>query len=257
MIDVTSDGSRQWMATRDGEPAGTLRALVRPDHRCCLYAQVPPANLDVLIALHEAALPALDGDVFAEIDEPLGGADGAGAALVALGYQVTRREHHYAIRTDAIDADRAPLPAGFTVVSAADADLDRVRELDDALRQDVPGSDGWRNDPTTFATELLADPQFDPATYLIAVDASGGYAGLVRIWIRPAGARLGLVAVRPAYRRQGLAMALLARGFAPLTDRSLDHVVCEVDVTNTASNSVMARLGARRSDGGLELVYRR
>ena len=86
----------------------------------------------------------------------------------------------------------------------------RPIERSAALRQDVPGSDGWRNDPATFAEQLRADPQFDPATYLIAVDRSGAYAGLVRIWIRTAGPRLGLVAVRPAYRRQGLAMALLA-----------------------------------------------
>ncbi len=254
---MTNVGPGRWTATRAGQSAGTLAALVRPDGRCSVYAQVAPDDIDTLVALHRAALSALDGNVFTEIDEPLGDAHGASPALVALGYQITRREHHYAIPTDAIDVDRAPLPAGFTVVSAADADLDRIRELDDALRQDVPGSDGWRNDPATFAEQLLADPQFDPATYLIAIDGSGAYAGLVRIWIRPSGPRLGLIAVRREYRRHGLAMALLARSLAGLTDRSVGHVVCEVDVTNTASNAVMARLGARRIGSGLELVHRR
>jgi RimJ/RimL family protein N-acetyltransferase len=149
------------------------------------------------------------------------------------------------------------VPAGFTVVSAVDADLDRVRELDDALRQDVPGSAGWRNDPATFAEQLSADPQFDPATYLVAIEPSGAYAGLVRIWIRTAGPRLGLIGIRPAHRRRGLAMALLARAFAGLPDRSAGYVVCEVDIANAASTAVMARLGAHRTGHGLELVRRR
>ena len=75
----------------------------------------------------------------------------------------------------------AALPAELDVVSAADADITRLRLLDDALRQDVPGCQGWRWDTEQFRAETFG-PFFDPATYLVAVDrASGQYAGLVRV----------------------------------------------------------------------------
>jgi ribosomal protein S18 acetylase RimI-like enzyme len=140
-------------------------------------------------------------------------------------------------------------------VSAADCDVDRLRELDDALRQDVPGATGWRNDPVRFADQTFADPEFDPATYLIAVaESTGGYAGLVRVWVRPEGSRLGLIGVLPAFRRRGLAVALLNRVFGVLSARGQAEVSCEVDETNTASNELFTSLGARRVGGAVELM---
>jgi GNAT superfamily N-acetyltransferase len=113
----------------------------------------------------------------------------------------------------------AGLPAGLDVLSAADADITRLRLLDDALRQDVPGSAGWRWDAEEFRAETL-NPFSDPATYLVAVDrASGEYAGLVRIWRNRAGPRLGLIAMLARYRRRGVARALLGRAFAVLAAR--------------------------------------
>jgi ribosomal protein S18 acetylase RimI-like enzyme len=146
-------------------------------------------------------------------------------------------------------------PDGFAVMSAADADVDRLRELDDALRQDVPGAAGWRNDPLTFADQTFKDPEFDPATYLIAVrENTGRYAGLVRVWIRPGLPRLGLSGVLAAHRRQGLAIALIARAFGVISARGQAEVTCEVDETNVASNALMVRLGARRTGGAVELI---
>jgi ribosomal protein S18 acetylase RimI-like enzyme len=142
-------------------------------------------------------------------------------------------------------------------VSAAAVDIDRLRELDDALRQDVPGTDGWRNEPDTFADQVTGDAQFDPATYLVAVDdASGAYAGLVRVWVRTPTSRLGLIAVRRDYRRRGLAMALLAAAFGAIVARGQREVETEVDETNVESNALMQRLGARRVGGAIELVRR-
>jgi ribosomal protein S18 acetylase RimI-like enzyme len=65
--------------------------------------------------------------------------------------------------------------------------------------------------------------------------------------------RLGLIGVLPAYRRRGLAGALLARVFGVLATRGQAEVSCEVDETNVASNALMAGLGARRVGGSLEL----
>jgi hypothetical protein len=62
------------------------------------------------------------------------------------------------------------LPAGMSLVSADAVDEDGLRLLDEALRQDVPGSDGWVNDPQEFREYTFSEWRFDPATYLVAVD---------------------------------------------------------------------------------------
>ena len=149
------------------------------------------------------------------------------------------------------------LPSGFGVLSAASADITWLRLLDDALRQDVPGCEGWRWDAEEFRAETFG-PFFDPATYLVAVDrASGQYAGLVRIWRNRAGPRLGLIAMLAGYRRRGAARALLGQAFTVLAARGDTSAVCEVDDTNVASISLLTGLGARRYGGNVELIRRR
>jgi ribosomal protein S18 acetylase RimI-like enzyme len=258
----------------------TMRTLVRPDGRTCLYFRDCPD--DAYGPLLDEALPALDGDVYTEVDAD---AHGALRALRARGFEVHRREHHYAVPI--AGHANAPMPEGFAVRTATEVDVVRLAALDDALRQDVPGAAGWRNDPAEFARQTFDDPEFDPQTYLIAVgveqagsldasrprpaqlvehagslDASrprpaqladGACAGLVRVWRRPQGLRLGLIGVLPPYRRRGLALALLTRVFAVLDADGEAQVTCEVDETNEASNALMRSLGARRTGGGLEL----
>jgi ribosomal protein S18 acetylase RimI-like enzyme len=171
---------------------------------------------------------------------------------------VHRRESYYRIPADpgVTGLAGAVLPAGLDVLSAADADITRLRRLDDTLRQDVPGSEGWRWDAGQFRADTFG-PFFDPATYLVAVDrASGQYAGLVRIWRTRAGPRLGLIATLPQYRRRGVARALLSRAFAVLAARGETSVVGEVDDTNVASVSLLTGLGARRYGGNVELIRR-
>jgi hypothetical protein len=68
-----------------------------------------------------------------------------------------------------------------------------------------------RWDRQGFRNQTYDAPDFDPATYLVAIEqATGCYAGLVRVWNRPSGPRLGLLAVGGGDRRRGLAIWLLA-----------------------------------------------
>lgn len=208
-----------------------MRAFVRPDGRC--FVSFDPSR-----------------DVYATVDE----ADAAGLAFYEeLGFVVNRRESQYRIPTNVLDVDA---PAGFVLARADEVDRDRLRLLDDALRQDVPGTDGWKWDEEGFREEF--DSSFDPETYLVAVDeASGDYVALARVWNKPAGPRLGMVGVLPSYRRRRLANALLARVFAVLRQRGEAEVTTEVDDTNVASISLITGLGGQRAGGSIELVRRR
>ncbi|MBA3527884.1 MAG: GNAT family N-acetyltransferase [Propionibacteriaceae bacterium] len=111
-----------------------------------------------------------------------------------------------------------------------------LRELDDRLRDEVPGTAGWVNDPAEFADYTFDELQFDPATYLVAVDDERHqFAGLVRIWANGNRSRLGLVGVARPYRRRGLARAMLASALRPVHARGVHEVMAEVDASNTAS----------------------
>ena len=62
-----------------------------------------------------------------------------------------------------------------------------------------------------------------------------------------------MVGVLPAYRRRGLARALIAQAIAPLAERAEPLVTAEADVTNAASHALLMGFGARVSGGSIEL----
>lgn len=216
--------------------------FVRPDGRS--FVRVPAEAVD-----------APDRQLYAMVDE----ADASARELwEQLGFQVSRREGVYLVPTNpAVTGLRdVEAPGGFLFVSADRVDEDRLRLLDDALRQDVPGTDGWNWRKDAFREETFC-ADFDPATYLVGVEeATGDYVGLARVWNNPSCPRLGLIAVRTPYRRRGIARALLAQPLAVLHDRGKHEVLAEVDEANIASLSLISGLGARRIGGAIEVVRR-
>jgi GNAT superfamily N-acetyltransferase len=232
---------------------GTAHAICRPNQRW--YVSLDSWRDDAYEPLLAAVSSDIQQDLYAIVNdsdfEQLG-------RLQALGFTVGRREDEFRVPTDpAITGlGEARLAAGLRVISAADADVDALRLLDDLLREDIPGAEGWVNDPAEFA-EYTFDPRhFDPATYLVAVETTGTYAGLARVWNDPGVRMLGLIAVIRACRRQGVARALLAAAFRPLHDQGVSEVAAEVDVTNDASATLLRGLGARRVGGSVEMVRR-
>jgi ribosomal protein S18 acetylase RimI-like enzyme len=146
-------------------------------------------------------------------------------------------------------------PSQIEICSAGEADVDRLRLLDDELRQDVPGTAGWRNDPAEFSDDTFGDSAFDPRTYLVAVDTkTGEYIGLVRIWMNPARPRVGMIGVRRAFRRGGIASALLARALEAVDSDGVTVVSTEFDTSNSASRILFERLGAREVTTRLEFT---
>lgn len=230
-----------------------VTAFLRPDDRWFVWFDSCRDN--AYVPLLAAVAENTGGDLHATADEE----DTEGLArFTQLGFTVSRREGNYLIPTD-------PLITGLqerwateeiTFISARDAYEDQLRLLDETLRQDVPGTDGWAWDPGDFHEETFGS-QFDPATYLVAVDlASGNYIGLVRIWNSPGQPRLGLIAVLSPYRRRGLAKALLAQALGVLHDRGKPEVTAEVDDTNTTTTSLLTALGAQRRGGTTEMIKR-
>jgi GNAT superfamily N-acetyltransferase len=109
------------------------------------------------------------------------------------------------------------LPDGLALLPISDVDERALRELDDRLREDLPGSEGWVNDVGEFHDYTFDERWFDPATYLaltqalVAVDDDRRqFAGLVRLRANGNRSRLGLVGVARPYRRRGMARAMLA-----------------------------------------------
>jgi ribosomal protein S18 acetylase RimI-like enzyme len=246
--------SGEWRALDDGQEVGFAHAMPRPDRRWFVWLDAwrTDAYAELLAAIGDD----IGQDLYITADES---DDEQLDRCHLLGFAVSRREHEYLVPTGpAVNGlHDARLPAGLRAVSAADAEVDALRALDDLLRQDVPGTDGWVNDPAEFQAYTFAAQHFDDRTYLVAVDeAASRYAGLVRVWNERSRWRLGLIGVAAAYRRRGVARALLAAAFRPLHDQGISEVAAEVDVTNAAGVSLMRSLGARRTGGSVELLRR-
>jgi ribosomal protein S18 acetylase RimI-like enzyme len=172
---------------------------------------------------------------------------------IAHGFAVNRRDQEYELPTTTIGLVQPP--AGIEIRRADAVDEDGLRELDDALRQDVPGTDGWRWEAADFRDETFASPHFDPAVYLVAVDGTR-YVGIVRVWMRPEGPKLGFIGVSRSHRRRGIARALLSPAFGELVSRGLESVTTAIDETNAASRGLLEGLGARSVGCSVELVRR-
>jgi ribosomal protein S18 acetylase RimI-like enzyme len=144
----------------------------------------------------------------------------------------------------------------LTFLAADEVDESSLRLLDDRLRADVPGSEGWVNDPAEFRDRTYDERLFDPATHLVAVDdVHRQFAGLVRVWANATRSRLALLGVTRPYRRRGLARALLGATFATLYERGVSEVMAEVDGANAAGLALVTSL--HPVETGASLVLRR
>jgi RimJ/RimL family protein N-acetyltransferase len=240
-----------WRAHDGGEVAGTVCAFLRADHRWFTWFE--SCREDCYVPLLAAVRADLGRDLLTSVDEA---DETALARFAGLGFTELRREGNFVIPARA-DQGAAAIPLGFEVISADAAGESRLRQFDDELRADTPGGDGWNWDPDDFHEETYDSREFEPATYLIGVDlASGRYAGLARIWMRPESAKLGFIAVAAPYRRRGLARALLGRVLAAAAERGQTEVTADVDDTNLASATLLAGFGGRRDGGTAELILR-
>jgi GNAT superfamily N-acetyltransferase len=250
---VTREGAtNNWQALDGGTVAGEVSVWRRPDSRSQLFFDA--WRLDAYLPLTLAVARDLGQDLYTMLDDA---EFDAFDACVRAGFTVNRRESYYRIPTDPAMTGlaTAALPPGVSVISPAAADIDRLRLLDDALRQDVPGSAGWRWEPQDFKDETFGR-RFDPETYLIAVAPGGDYVGTVRVWRGRSLPRLGFAAVRAPYRWRGITRALLRLAFEVLRGRGDQNVIAEADDENGACVALLTSIGARRTGGSVELIRR-
>jgi len=157
-------------------------------------------------------------------------------ALEAAGFSPARVWHEMRI-----DMTRRPtppdLPVGFImrpyrheedlpilVDVVRDAFSDHYGHIEQSFDRDLEMFRHWFHD----------SPYFDPERVMLAVDeASGAAAGsvlpLIEYHRRPGVGYIDMVGVCRAYRRRGLASALLRRSFTDYWDRGIRSVCLEVD----------------------------
>ncbi len=216
-----------------------MRQWTRPDGRCFVHGE-PDGDLPL-------------GRVYTtadEADEP------RIRELARLGFTVQRRELVLELPTDpaAWSVSIAELPSRVSFVQADRVEAEGLRVLDDLLRQDVPGTDGWKWSQDGFREQTYESSGFDPATYLVALDQRERGIGIARVWMRPDQPYLGLIGVRSDWRRKGVARALLAAVLTAVRERDARDVGTEVDEANAASRGLLSGFGGRTVGASLELV---
>jgi mycothiol synthase len=224
----------QWDDQQDGSRAYDAVALLRPELRGrgigrAMLAWIQQRSREVA-ATHpddgrERWLQAYNWDA----DEP------AVRLLRHAGYEPIRRGFEM-IRAKLDDLPEAPLPDGLEVRPITHDDLRSVWQAGaEAFRDHWGGHDESEEDWRRFRD----DPNTDPDMIVVAFDGDE-VAGVVVNVIDPADTArtgqvrgvLGAVYVRRAWRRRGLARALIARSLRLLRDRGATCALLGVDGEN-------------------------
>lgn len=250
--DRQSQPLQRWLAVDGGVAVGAVTTWLRPDDRTFLmFAGREPA---VHAALAEAAAAALGRSVYTIVD-----ADERDTveALTTAGFATEAVGERFRIRFDQalLMLERAWIPSGVELHPADTVDENRLFTLDNTIRQDVLGTDGWSGDRQSFHEELTEAPPFDSTAYLVAVDhRNGEYAGLVRMWRNPSGPRLGLVGVTRRYRNTPIAAALLKQAITAASEWGYESFTTETNPCNRVIYPRVKRLDAKGLGRFLQLA---
>ncbi|MDP8957901.1 MAG: GNAT family N-acetyltransferase [Actinomycetota bacterium] len=253
--DLQAQPLQRWLAIVNGTVAGAVSTWLRPDRRNFLMFACPdPA---AYASLTHAVLETLGGRLYTTVD-----ADETEAveALQAAGFTQEMVAERLRVRFDAALAKlrRASTPPGFSIQAADTVDEGRLFTLDNTVRQDVPGTDGWRGDREWFREEIAESPPFDPSAYLVGVDDHNGeYVGLVRIWRNANGPRFGLIGVVRQYRNTTIAAALIRWALSAAAQWGHPTFTTEACPANGVIHQRLKRVGAESMGRNLQLVRRR
>jgi mycothiol synthase len=253
--------SSQVILNAQGEIIGTVRVedVHNPTHPGIGCDATPGDHWDAVMRVmvawaEQRALQALERCTPEERFAPATGclADSADQALFeSLGYKPIRSSFHMALTLQ--DAPTViPLPAGFTIKTFDyPTEVESLVEAFDDMWQDHYGYvkrplaervDDW-------ARFIDGNPKFDASMWYIATDnATGEIAGIVlcepEAETKPDEGYIMIVGVRRAYRKRGLAQAMLTHAFAEYWRRGQKTVGLGVDASSlTGATRLYERVG--------------
>jgi ribosomal protein S18 acetylase RimI-like enzyme len=158
--------------------------------------------------------------------------------LRATGYRRYRLFDHIAERSLRPAPSAAAPPAGFTVRPAT------VRDAE-GLGVARTGAFGSAWSPGEYWRTVMSKPGYDPGREIVAVAADGQIAAFTVIWLDPLN-RVGHfepVGTNAAFRRRGLARAVMLEGLVRMGMAGMRSATVEYDATNAAGAALYAKMG--------------
>lgn len=179
-------------------------------------------------------------------------------AFARRGYERVRWSFEM-VRPTGSEIDVPPLPDGIELRPVEGRD--RLRRLWDADLEGFRDHWGGFDGSDEAFEEWLADPDLDPALFLVAFDGEEIAGAVLNTINASENEALGLrrgwldsVFVRRPWRRRGLAAALVARSVVLLRDRGMETAILGVDAENpTGALGVYERAGFTISTRDLAL----
>jgi len=145
-------------------------------------------------------------------------------------------------RTLAEPLPEAPLPAGVTLRHfRPGVDEEAWLKVNARAFADHPEQGRWTADDLQLRE---AEPWFDPAGFLLAVDIEDTLLGFHWTKVHPEGiGEVYVLGVDPGGHRRGLGSALTVAGLEYLASRGLDTAMLYTDESNAAAVRLYRRLG--------------
>ncbi len=164
--------------------------------------------------------------------------------FAACGYEPVR--HQWRMVVDLEEEPEAPAPDGIALRPYRPGE---ERAIHEAL-EEAWADGGWHHHPRTFeeaAPETFGRVRHDPSLCLVALDGDEVAGASLNDWKRNGNwGWIGTLGVRPAFRRRGIAEALLKRSFAEFFRRGERCVALGVDAESpTGATRLYARAGMR------------
>ncbi|MEV6768906.1 GNAT family N-acetyltransferase [Nocardia sp. NPDC051030] len=236
----------QWHAMDGDQVVGRGEASPRSDGR--VFLSIDAWQDEVFDQLAAAMLTDLPAPLYTVVDED-------DRDLIAnwerAGFTTCRRDWEYSVPTDpaVTGLDSHVQPADLTILDLGAAEADSLRELRQAIYDEVEATLGWQVMPAEVLPFALT-----PSNHVVAVQPDG-YVGLIGVQtIRLP--RIKLIAVRSGVHRRGIAHALLAHVLGSMHRSGITAVRAELNESNAAATALFENIGARQVSSSLELVRR-
>jgi len=253
---------RTWWADRnEGARGFEAVSFVHPDHA---GRGIEDALLAIGVRRQEALATTMAGELG---DRPAflvrfvrGGDPADVARLEAAGFTPERR-HAELCRPDFEAIPDAAPPAGIVLSRVDPTDASVLRRAWDVATEAFAESYGEHADSEVEYRHWIESPECQPGLWCVAVDtATGEVAGQILNYLAPAEADGSIVGwtesigVRPAYRRRGIATAMLAESLRIVRDAGATRAALGVDQQNpNEAMTLYQRLGFRVTVEELEL----